>query len=85
MEICIRKIGNSKGAVFPAPLIKELGVDSGEILQANVVDGRLVIEKMNKPEYSLDELLVKCEPSAMALDEDAIQWLNSAPVGKELI
>jgi antitoxin component of MazEF toxin-antitoxin module len=85
MEICIRKIGNSKGAVFPAPLIKELGVDAGQILQANVVDGRLVIEKMNKPEYSLDQLLAACEPSAMTLDEDDIKWLNATLVGKESI
>lgn len=85
MEICIRKIGNSKGAVFPAPLLKELGVDAGQVLQANVVDGRLVIEKMNKPEYSLDELLAKCSPEAMALDDEAKAWLDAAPVGREEI
>jgi len=85
MEICIRKIGNSKGAVFPAPLIKELGVDEGQILQANMVDGRLVIEKIIKPEYSLNELLSKCDPKAMTLNDEDKVWLNDSPVGKEVI
>ena len=85
MEICIRKIGNSKGAVFPAPLIKELGVDEGQILQANMVDGRLVIEKVIKPEYSLSELLSKCDPKAMTLNDEDKVWLNDSPVGKEVI
>ncbi len=31
MEIQIRKIGNSKGAVIPAPLLKELGLDIGYV------------------------------------------------------
>ena len=85
MEICIRKIGNSKGAVIPAPLLKDLGVDEGQILQANIVEGRLVIEKMIKPEYSLNDLLAKCEPEAMTLDDEDKTWLNDSPVGKEVI
>lgn len=85
MEIAIRKIGNSKGAVIPAPLLKELGVDAGQIMQANVMDGRLVIEKMNKPEYSLGELLAKCSPEVMALNDEDKAWLNDSPVGKEAL
>ncbi len=85
MEICIRKIGNSKGAVIPAPLLKDLGVDAGHIMQANVVDGRLIIEKIDKPEYSLDELLAQCDPNVMALNDEDKNWLHDIPVGKEEI
>ena len=85
MEICIRKIGNSKGAVIPAPLLKELGVDSGQIMQANIVEGRLVIEKITKPEYSLDELLRQGDQEAFVLDEEDKNWLNDLPIGKEAI
>ena len=85
MELVIRKIGNSKGAVIPAPLLKELGVDAGQILQANVVEGRLVIEKMKQPEYSLNDLLAQCSPEMMALDDEDKSWLNDAPVGKEVV
>lgn len=85
MEISIRKIGNSKGAVLPAPLLKELNVDTGQVLDAKVIDGRLVIEKMNKPEYSLEELLAMCTPEAMTLDKQDQDWLNDSPVGKEEI
>ena len=85
MELVIRKIGNSKGAVIPAPLLKELGVDTGQIMQANVVEGRLVIEKMKQPDYSLDELLARCSPETMALDDEDNAWLNDSPVGKEAL
>ena len=85
MEIAIRKIGNSKGAVIPAPLLKELGVDAGQIMQANVIDGRLVIEKMKQPEYSLNDLLAQCNPEVMALDDEDKAWLNDSPVGKEAL
>ena len=85
MEIAIRKIGNSKGAVIPAPLLKELGVDAGQIMQANVIDGRLVIEKMKQPEYSLNDLLAQCSPENMTLDEEDKSWLNDTPVGKEVV
>lgn len=83
MEISIRKIGNSKGAVIPAPLLKDLGVDAGHIMQANVVDGRLIIEKIDKPEYSLDELLAQCDPNVMALNDEDKNWLHNNLVGKE--
>ncbi|WP_166422494.1 AbrB family transcriptional regulator [Paraglaciecola sp. 20A4] len=85
MEICIRKIGNSKGAVIPAPLLKDLGVDAGQIMNANVVDGRLIIEKMDIPEYSLNELLAQCDPNVMALDDEDKNWLNDSAVGKEVV
>ena len=83
MEITIRKIGNSKGAVIPAPLLKELGVDTGQSMQANVVDGRLIIEKIDTPEYSLEELLAQSHPEQLRLSDDDKAWLNENDVGRE--
>lgn len=83
MEICIRKIGNSKGAVIPAPLLKELGLDVGQIAQADVKDGQLVIQKMKKKKYSLNELLAKCDSNA-PLPKGLAEWDNIQPVGNEV-
>ncbi|MFT7261810.1 MAG: antitoxin component of MazEF toxin-antitoxin module [Glaciecola sp.] len=85
MEICIRKIGNSKGAVIPAPLLKELGLDVGNIAQANVHDGRLIIEKQIEPEYSLERLLSQCNEENMVLNEEDKVWLHESPVGNEVL
>ncbi len=35
--------------------------------------------------YSLDELLSKCKPETMVLDNEDRKWLNDAPKGRELL
>lgn len=85
MEICIRKIGNSKGAVIPAPILKELGLDVGSIASAQVKDGRLVIEKKTVQEYELQDLLAQCEGTDMSLSDEDKAWLEAEPAGKEIL
>ena len=47
-------------------------------------DGRLVIEPMTRPAYTLDELLAQCDASAEVSTEDR-DWLDGTPVGNELL
>lgn len=84
MEIQIRKIGNSKGAVIPAPLLKELGLDVGAAAQIRVENGRLVIEPKRNPQYTLDELLRQCDARRSVPDELS-QWEQSGSLGNELL
>ena len=49
METTIRKFGNSKGAIIPAVLLKELNLDVNDKVDAKAVDGRIVIEAISKP------------------------------------
>lgn len=44
-----------------------------------------IIGPLEKPEYSLRELLLKCAPDKMSLGEEDGTWLNESPVGKEAI
>jgi len=83
MEICIRKIGNSKGAVIPAPLLKELGLDVGQIAQADIQDGRLIIQKLVKKKYTLSELLAKCDEHA-EMPKELLEWDQLDTVGDEI-
>ena len=46
--------------------------------------GRLVIEPILRPRYSLDELLAQCDASAEFSAEDRA-WLDSKPVRSELL
>ena len=48
-----------------------------------VDDGRLVVEPQ-RPRYTLDELLAKCDASAEEGAEDRA-WLDDKPVGSELL
>jgi len=52
---------------------------------ALVVEGhRLIVEAPRKPRYTLEELLAQCD-SAAPLSEEDRAWINSAPVGRELL
>lgn len=85
METAIRKFGNSKGAIIPAVLLKELGLDVDDKLDARVENGRLVIEPVSKPDYSLDQLLAQSADIDMSLSEEEQSWINSPDVGKEVV
>ena len=83
METTIRKFGNSKGAIIPAVLLKELGLNLNDKVDAKAENGRIIIEPIYKRDYSLEELLSQCEASTMSLDDEDKNWLNSPAVGRE--
>lgn len=85
MKTAIRKFGNSRGAIIPAALLRELNLNENDQLSIKAENGRIVLEPFSKVEYSLDELLAQCEPGVMALDEQDKAWLNDSPIGKEVI
>ena len=43
MRLKVRRMGRSSGVVLPGPLLAELGVDPGGSLDAEFVDGRLML------------------------------------------
>lgn len=84
METTLRSIGNSKGAVIPAQLLKELNISVGDKLDVKVEKGTLVFTpKSLKPKYTLNELLAKCDENAPE-PETLVEWDSAQPVGNEL-
>lgn len=84
METSLRSIGNSKGAVIPAPLLKELNISVGDKLEVRAENGILIITpKSAKPHYTLDELLAKCDESA-PMPETLLEWDDAQALGEEL-
>jgi len=83
MKIALRNIGNSKGAVIPAPLLRELNIKVGDQLDAVAENGRLIITPTHKPKYTLGELLAQCDPSAPTPTEMQ-EWESMRPVGDEI-
>jgi len=49
-----------------------------------IESGRLVVEPQQRPRYTLDELLARCNPKAQRSKEER-EWLNAKPTGAELI
>ncbi|HSX51010.1 MAG TPA: AbrB/MazE/SpoVT family DNA-binding domain-containing protein [Cellvibrio sp.] len=80
----VRKIGNSAGAIIPAPVLKELKLREGDSIDVSIVDNCIVIKPTHeKPRYTLDELLKKCNPNAPK-NKESDAWESITPVGNEI-
>lgn len=82
MRITIKKWGNSAGVVIPGAIMKELNMQVGQSMEAQVVDNQVVLKPLSK-RYPLEELLAQCDPNAAPATEDEL-WGNAGPMGNEV-
>jgi len=68
---------------IPPALLDVLCLEAGATVGISVDGKHLTIQPLAKPSYTLDELLAQCDPATPVSDEDR-EWLDMAPVGKEL-
>jgi len=80
----LRKVGGSIMLAVPPALLDLLRLRPGAKVGLTIERGRLVVEPQPRPHYTLDELLGQCNPKAR-LGKEERAWLNSKPVGNELI
>jgi antitoxin ChpS len=80
----LRKVGGSIMLTLPPPLLDILHLRNGAKVGLSVVDGRLIVEPQQRPQYTLDELLAQCEPDSSITAEER-EWLDTPPKGDELI
>jgi antitoxin ChpS len=76
-----------EGAVMlavPEAVLQMLDLKAGSVVALNVDGGRLVVEPQRRPKYTLQELLDQCDFSLPVSEEDRL-WMDSPPVGKELL
>jgi len=81
---CLRKVGGSIMLAVPPAILDLLHLRAGATVGLTVDGERLVVEPAPRPRYSLDELLAQCDASAEMSEEDRA-WLESKPVGDELL
>jgi antitoxin ChpS len=80
----LRKVGGSVMMAVPPALLEMLHLEAGQTMGIAVDGERLVLQRKPRPKYTLDELLAQCDPNAPLNEEDR-EWLDSPPVGRELI
>jgi antitoxin ChpS len=80
----LRKVGGSVMLAVPPALLDILHLRPGAKVGIGVESGRLVVEPQWRRRYTLDELLGQCDPTAPRAKEEQ-EWLDSKPVGGELI
>ena len=82
MRITIKRWGNSAGMVFPNIVMKELNLQPGQSVEAQVSNNQLILTPISR-RYSLDELLAQCDMNAAELSEQDV-WGKSTPAGDEI-
>jgi antitoxin ChpS len=80
----LRKVGGSVMLAVPPALLDILQLQPGAQVGIAVESGRLVVEPRRRRRYTLDELLAQCNPRARRSKQEQ-EWLDSQPVGGELI
>ena len=80
----LRKVGGSVMLAVPPALLDLLQLQPGATVGIAVKSGRLIVEPQQRPRYTLDELLARCNPKARRSKEER-EWLNAKPTGGELI
>ena len=82
MRITIKRWGNSSGMVIPNIVMKELNLQPGQSVEAQVSNNQLILTPISR-RYSLDELLAQCDMNATELSEQDV-WGKSTPAGDEI-
>jgi antitoxin ChpS len=80
----LRKIGGSVMLAVPPALLDILRLQPGAKVGIAVESGRLIVEPRQRRRYTLDQLLAQCNPKARRSKQEQ-EWLDSKPVGGELI
>lgn len=76
MELPTRRIGNSVGIIFPAALVKSLHLSVGNMFLAEFMSGRLILTQSTKSNYSLGELIDRCDIKA-APPSESLAWISN--------
>jgi antitoxin ChpS len=86
----LRKVGGSVMLAVPPALLDVLQLRPGAKVGIAVESGRLVVEPRQRPRYTLNELLARCDPKAPGdpkprRPRQERVWLEGKPVGRELV
>ena len=80
----LRRVGGSIMLAVPPALLDLLNLGIGAKVDIGIEDGRLVVTPRAWSRYTLEELLAQCDEES-AIPADDRPWLDSGPIGKELL
>jgi antitoxin MazE len=80
MRATVKKWGNSAAVRMPAAVMEEAKLEIDQAVEVRVEDGRVVIEPIAAPEFTLDALLAGVTRDNLHEEEDF-----GEPVGREAL
>jgi len=78
MRTHIQKWGNSLAIRIPKSFAAESSIEEGSLVDLSITDGRLIIDPVSEPEYTLDELL-----AGITRENIHAEVQTGEPTGKE--
>lgn len=69
MQVLIKKWGNSASVRIPATVMAAASLSVDQAVEVREENGRIVIEPVRAPAYTLDELLAGMKPETFPDDE----------------
>ena len=82
-EVVLRKYGNSTGAVFPASVLKDLGLKAGIAMTMDTTSNG-IITLTPKRKFTISELISQCNIKSPPPADIAV-WDSAKPVGQEVL
>jgi len=83
--VTLRNLGGSVVMAVPKKILSLVDLRAGSQVEISVEKGRVVVEPKAKPHYTLAELLAKCRRTDILNRRRDRAWLDSPPVGKEIL
>ena len=79
MRTQIQKWGNSLALRIPKSFATESSIEEGSLVDMSIIEGRLIIEPISEPTYTLEELLAGVTKENIHAEAD-----TGGPTGKEV-
>ncbi len=79
MRTQIQKWGNSLALRIPKSFATESSIEEGSLVDMSIIEGRLIIEPISEPTYTLEELLAGITKENIHAEVD-----TGIPTGKEV-
>ncbi|ESH93658.1 cell division protein [Cupriavidus sp. HPC(L)] len=77
--LTVKRWGNSLALRIPSYLAEEANITENAVIEATVLEGKLVLEKKAEPSFSLEEFILELQAGHEV--EATVDW--GAPVGNE--
>lgn len=84
MQAVLRQVGGSVMLSLPQAFLKQLNLSAKSNVDISLKNGKLIVEPVNRPKYTIDELLAVSDYSGNLNDEER-QWLDAPATGGELL
>jgi len=81
----LEEVGGAVVLTLPEDILHQLQLAAGVEVDLAMDGDALVVRAKGRPKYDLNELLDNTDPRAFDRTEEDWEWLNSPPVGRELL